>query len=70
MTIAADLVSSTPVTFDFSAWYSGSSLVYLAALVGLVLYGFIVASGGQALAWVGHVTGEADAKPEADAAIN
>jgi Protein kinase domain len=65
MSIAGDLVSSTPVTFDFSAWYSGGSLVYLAVLVGLVVYGFIVASGGQALAWVGHVTGEANAKAEA-----
>jgi serine/threonine-protein kinase len=58
-----------PVTFDTSAWYSGSSLVYLGMLVGLVVYGFVVASGGQALAWVGHLTGEASAKVEAEVAV-
>jgi serine/threonine-protein kinase len=53
-----------PVTFEFSAWYSGSSIVYLAVFVGLVLYGFVVASGGQALAWVGYLTGEPGAELE------
>lgn len=53
-----------PVTFDMTAWYSGNSLVYLAVLVGLVLYGFILSSGGQAMAWVGHLTGEANTKAE------
>jgi hypothetical protein len=65
MSIAGDIVTAAPVTFDFGAWYSGTSIVYLAVLVGLVLYGFVVASGGQALAWVGHFTGEADGKAAA-----
>jgi serine/threonine-protein kinase len=67
MSIANNLADGVPVTFDFSAWYAGSALVYLAVLIGLVVYGFVVASGGQALAWVAHVTGEArqDLQPEA-----
>jgi eukaryotic-like serine/threonine-protein kinase len=65
MSIADDIVTTAPVTFDFSAWYGGASIVYLGVLVGLAVYGFVVASGGQALAWVGHVTGETGAKAEA-----
>jgi serine/threonine-protein kinase len=63
--IVAELLNTTLVTFNFSAWYSGSSIVYLAILLGLVLYGFVVSSGGQALAWVAHVTGETGAKADA-----
>src|SRR5262245_12788356 len=63
--IPADIVSIAPVTFNFSAWYASDSVVYLAVLVGLAVYGFVVSSGGQALAWVTHQTGEANAKVEA-----
>jgi hypothetical protein len=63
--VAADVLVSSPVTLDFSAWYSGGSIVYLGVLIGMAAYGFVVASGGQALAWVSYVTGEADARPQA-----
>src|SRR5262245_11150485 len=63
--IPSQIVSVAPVTFNFSAWYASDSIVYLAVLIGLVLYGFVVSSGGQALAWVTHLTGEANAKVEA-----
>ena len=59
MGIADTIIGFAPLTADWNAWYAGDSLVYLAALVALAVYGFVVSSGGQWLAWVGHLTGEA-----------
>jgi hypothetical protein len=61
---------AAPVTFDMHVWYSGYSLVYLGVLFVFVLYGFVVASGGQAMAWVSYVTGESGAKTEAAVAAD
>jgi hypothetical protein len=49
-----------PFTFDTNTWYSGSSLVYLSALLGLVVYGFIVAGGGKCFAWLGNATDDVE----------
>jgi serine/threonine-protein kinase len=65
--IAGDLSNYAPVTFNFRAWYGGSSLVYLAVILGVVFYGFIVSSGGQWLAWVRHLAGDASEEPQAAA---
>jgi hypothetical protein len=60
-----DILLGASITFDISAWYSGSSLIYFAVLMGLLIYGFVASGGGQTLEWVGHVTDETDAKVEA-----
>jgi serine/threonine protein kinase len=39
----------TPINLDFSSWYLGTSLVYMLALLGLAVYGFLVSLGGRPL---------------------
>jgi hypothetical protein len=58
--VAQTLLNAEP-TLDLHAWYSSSSIVYLATLLALVLYGFVVSSGGGWLDWLRHITGEASA---------
>jgi serine/threonine protein kinase len=41
------LLYQTPITIDFSAWYLGTSLVYVLILLGLAVYGFLVSLGGR-----------------------
>ena len=43
------LLQGSPLTYDLSAWYAGSSTAYLAVLVGLTLYGCVVSLGGRPL---------------------
>jgi serine/threonine-protein kinase len=42
-----DLALSFPLTLDFSAWYSGSTVVVLVALAGMATYGLSVARVGR-----------------------
>ncbi len=59
MGLVSTILTVAPITLDMNAWFAPSGLVYVAAIVGLALYGFVIASGGHWLAWVGHLTGEA-----------
>jgi serine/threonine-protein kinase len=42
-------LAGQPITFDFSAWYSGTSLLILALLLGLVGFGFYTSLAGRPL---------------------
>ena len=41
------ILSTCPMTSDFSAWYAGSTIFGLGAGLALVLYSFYVSLGGQ-----------------------
>jgi serine/threonine-protein kinase len=43
------LVASGPITANFSAWYMGQSLLTLALVVGLAIYGFRTALAGRSM---------------------
>ncbi len=43
----SDLLGSVPLTTDFSAWYAGSALAVLLAVLALAGYAFHTALGGQ-----------------------
>ena len=43
------LLFSLPLTSDFSAWYAGTSLVVLLAVLALAGYAFHTSLGGQKL---------------------
>jgi serine/threonine-protein kinase len=45
----ADLLLGRPFTLHFSAWYIGSTVVYLLIAAGLVGYGFVISLGGRPL---------------------
>ena len=64
MSVTDTIRIGAPMTLDMDAWYAGSGLVYVAVLVGLAVYGFVVASGGQWLGWVRYLTREATEEPE------
>ena len=40
-------LESFPLTFDFSVWYGGRTLIGLISLVGLAVYGFRVSLAGR-----------------------
>ena len=48
-TFTTALLSSVPLTNDFSSWTASSTLLATAVLLGLAIYGFTTALGGQAL---------------------
>ena len=43
------ILGSSPFTLDMSAWYAPGSLIHIAVLVALPVYGFIIALGGKRL---------------------
>jgi hypothetical protein len=45
--LAVQLVNSSPLTLDSSAWYFGASLTYMAALVALAAYAAWVSVEGR-----------------------
>jgi serine/threonine protein kinase len=45
--LVSSLFSRVPITTDFSAWYAGSTLFTLLAVLALALYGFHTSLGGQ-----------------------
>jgi predicted amidohydrolase len=46
--LVANLVGNFPMTLDFSRWYAGRSLLVLAVVAAMALYGFRCALGKQA----------------------
>jgi hypothetical protein len=47
MGIVAQALTYLPLTLDPDAWYFGRSLVVLLGIVGLAVYGFLVALNGR-----------------------
>jgi len=47
MLLFAELLTRFPITFDFGAWYVGSSLMTLVLISGAATYGFTVALAGR-----------------------
>jgi hypothetical protein len=44
-----ELLTTSPITLDTSAWYFGASLTYLLVVAGLAAYGCVVSLGGRPL---------------------
>ena len=44
-----DLMQILPLSFDFSSWHSGPTILYLLLLVGLAVYGFRTSLAGRPL---------------------
>ena len=47
--IGATALTQAPLTTDLSAWYVGTGALYVLALAGPAVYGFIIALGGRSL---------------------
>src|SRR2546426_49033 len=47
--IGATALAQAPLTTDLSAWYVGTGALYVLALAGPAVYGFIIALGGRSL---------------------
>ncbi len=45
----SEILLAVPLTPDFSSWHAGSSLVALAAVLGLTAYAFYTATAGRQL---------------------
>jgi hypothetical protein len=45
--IASYLLRAFPLTLNFSAWYAGTGMIALLAVLALAVYGFHTSLGGQ-----------------------